>query len=138
MKKRILIVEDDLSQRPFWEYVLFRHFIEFELDWAIDCESAKELYLTAKNQCQSYDMLVLDLFLSGPETGLDFLHFLGQQDEKSPVLLVSTVNQNKLRSIVHDLKVNIEFLTKPLNVRRIDCLNSIVQLSGSDLRGGQW
>lgn len=122
MKKRILIVEDDIALKPFWEHVLFRHYLNFQIDWCIDCESAVDAYLSSQASSFSYDLIVLDLFLSGSDTGLDFVSFLDCQFEKCPILLTSSVDQNRLMPIAKHQNLKIEVLTKPLNIHRLDNL----------------
>lgn len=122
MKKNFLIVDDDLSLRPIWEHLLFCHFVNFDMDWAIDCVSAEDFYLKTKKSSRRYDLIIIDMFLSGSETGLDFLNFLESQQEQSQILLVSSSDSNKLKSVTGDLKLKIDFLPKPFRITQIDKL----------------
>lgn len=86
----------------------------------MDSESAKLLYMHAVKKGENYSLIVLDLFISGPETGLDLVHFLDVLGDRSLTLLVSNVDEGELKIQTADLKLWLEVIGKPLNVPRLD------------------
>ena len=84
--RNVLIVEDDLSQQPLWQHIILRSCKEAKLTWAVSAEQAltimKESNLSSQLSSNSpedkdiakFDLIVVDLFLAGSQTGLDFLN----------------------------------------------------------------
>lgn len=120
MKKRILVVEDDLALKPIWEHILRRQFTEYHLDWAVSCEEAQKLVSSSIVHEAPYSLIVTDLFLSGAGTGLDLVRFLARAVKSSPIVLVSVVEEVALREKYGELLSNMQVLTKPLSVPQCD------------------
>lgn len=120
MKKRILVVEDDLALKPIWEHILRRQFTDYHLDWAVSCEEAQKLVSSSIVHESPYSLIVTDLFLSGAGTGLDLVRFLARAVKSSPIILVSVVEEYALREKYGDLLQNMQVLTKPISVPQCD------------------
>lgn len=120
MKKRVLIVEDDLALKPMWELILRRQFVDYHLDWAVSCEEAQKLVSSSIVRDLPYTLIVTDLFLSGAGTGLDLVRFLARAAKSSPTILVSMVEEYALREKHGDLLQSMQVLTKPISVPLCD------------------
>lgn len=120
MKKKILVIDDDISLKPLWEYVLYRYFVDVEIDWHIDIETAKKQYLKQKKINQPYSLMIVDLFLSGAETGLDFLLFLQKKKETGPLIFVSAVDVVKLKEEVAKFSLFCQVVEKPLQSHELE------------------
>lgn len=89
--RRILIVEDEfiISDTIAQELREQNYIVTGE---AISYEEAVELYRESPP-----DLALLDIRLSGPESGIDFAHFLREQEEQIPfVYLTSQVDEQHL------------------------------------------
>ncbi len=118
--KSVLIIEDDLGQRPFWEVVMRRNFGEFNLDWAVSGEEAKRCLVDSQQRDQCYDLIITDLFLAGSETGLDMVSSIRQYFESVPIVLVSAVDDNALKELCNAGESGLIVLKKPLNIPTIE------------------
>lgn len=133
MKKKILIVDDDTSLKPLWEYVLSQYFINAEIDWYIDIDTAKQQYLKQKKTSVPYSLMIIDLFLSGAETGLDFLLFLKKKQETCPLLFVSAVDSVKLKEEVARLSLSCHVVEKPLQSHHLEKILQKITLGDSEV-----
>ncbi len=70
---RVLIVEDDLALQPFWTLIVKRCFDRVIMDWAVSSEHALQMVATLNKSGFGYDLIVVDLFLAGSDTGYEFL-----------------------------------------------------------------
>ncbi|WP_413586371.1 hypothetical protein [Bdellovibrio sp. HCB274] len=131
MKKRILIVEDDLSLKPLWEHILRRQFNDYHLDWSVSCEEAQKFVSSSIVHDSPYTLIVTDLFLSGAGTGLDLVRFLARAVKSSPIILVSVVEEDALRDKYGDLLCKMQVLTKPISVPLCD--RALDKLFGVDI-----
>lgn len=120
MTNRVLVVEDDLALRPFWELILRRQFNEYHLDWAISCEEAERMISSSVKYDSTYSLIVTDLFLAGSATGLDLIRFIGKNQEHTPLIMVSSANEEDIRNSYKDTVKNIHVITKPLSVPKIE------------------
>jgi len=120
MKTQVLIVEDDLSQKPLWELILKRQFREFSLDWAVNFEEAKRLWQKSIASQISYDLVIADIFLAGPGTGIDLVELKKSLNLHVPFLLVTSVAESDIREAYPLLAEDATLLTKPLNIPRCD------------------
>lgn len=132
MKKRILVVEDDLGLRILWELILVKQFAGYHLDWAVSCEEACKLVQSSVRYGSTYSLIITDLFLSGQETGLDLIRFLSRHLYEAPVMLVSVVEEEILRESYGDLLTDRQVLTKPLSVPQ--CYEALERIFGVDVK----
>lgn len=120
--KKVLVIEDDLAQRPLWEMILRRNFGGVDLEWAVSSEEAMKLYKQSIQNKTPFDFLIADLFLAGPDTGLDFIQKVKSISAKIPILLVSSVDELELKKLcaTKDPYENFDILAKPLSVPQIE------------------
>ncbi|MNT53132.1 hypothetical protein D3C72_1902070 [compost metagenome] len=120
MKKRILVIDDDLALRPMWEHLLKRQFVDFHLDWAVSSEDAKKLIHSSIKFQSTYSFIVADIFLAGPETGLDFLEYKKKILPTVPLIVVSSAEAEKIRENFSSLLTDVYLLSKPLSAAKCD------------------
>ncbi len=117
---RILVIEDDLVWRPMWEAILRRQFVDYHLDWALSSEEAK-IFVSKSIQHQfEYSFIVVDVMLAGAETGLDFLVFKKRYLPRTPLIVVSSFEEDNIRCRYFKLVEDVIVLTKPLNIPKCD------------------
>ena len=87
---QILIVEDDIVDRDIIKRALIGCGIKHELFFADDHESGKKATLGIE-----YDCIFLDYNLPGG-TGLELLKAIRQSDNKSPIIMVTSLGDEKL------------------------------------------
>jgi Response regulator containing CheY-like receiver, AAA-type ATPase, and DNA-binding domains len=114
MKKRILVIDDDLALRPHWEFLLKKQFVDFHLDWAVSSEEAKKQIHSSIKFQSPYSFIVADIFLAGEETGLDFVEYKNQILPKVPLIVVSSAAVEHVRSRFSDLLADTLMIEKPL------------------------
>lgn len=122
--KRVLIVDDDLSQIPLWKYIIGRSSEEAAISWAVSSEQAKIIMA----QVKKFDLIIVDLFLAGSETGLQFLESEEVKKSGADTILVSAANKETLQQHIQDRLENTKLIIKPLNV--VTCeriLHEIIQ-----------
>ena len=111
---KVLVVEDDLSLRPFWSMTIRRAMQGSEIDWAVSAEEA--LRMLRLNP--PYALVITDIFLAGAGTGVDVLRSHLIDPRKTKRLLVSAANEKEIRG-----QISIEdavILTKPLNLPKCE------------------
>jgi len=124
--KKVLIVEDDLSQKQLWNFVISRVSEHAEVDWAVSSEQALTMIKKNKSVGQLYDLLIVDLFLAGSETGLDLLRSKEVMSVGPKTILVSAIDQKNFEDQLSQELAHIKLIIKPLNI--IKCENTIVEL----------
>jgi response regulator of citrate/malate metabolism len=115
---RVLIIEDDLAYKPLWADILRRNLGDnvAEIQWAVSAEEARIHYEKSISSGQLFDFIITDVFLSGSDTGLDFVENIFADDQKAPpVILISSVDKSEVEDIINMDSRRIEVLTKPLN-----------------------
>ncbi len=122
--QRVLIVEDDLALKPFWDIVLKRCFTAWRSDWAVSGEQAQKLIAKAEESNAPYSLIISDIFLAGSLTGLDLIRTNGQAVK---FLLVSVADDKRVESAVFDVHAARTVLKKPLNVPKCErAINELV------------
>ena len=116
--RKILIVEDDLSQKPLWSHVISRFSSSTEIEWVVSSEQAKKLIENSKTQSIPYDLIIVDLFLAGSDTGLDFLRSSEVRDLGVKTILVSAADKEILESHMKRESGNTMVIIKPLNTQK--------------------
>lgn len=111
--KKILIVEDDLAFRPFWEKVFSPY--KTKIDWATSSEGAEELIRMRFKKRDPYDLVISDIFLEGEGSGIDLWNRYGE--ETLNFVFVSGLPLSK-----YDLLMTLNFgcpiyLKKPLSIQ---------------------
>ncbi len=132
MKDGILVIEDDLALRPMWESIANRNLGGKNLDWAVSAEQAKRIFQSSLSNNQPYKVVVVDIFLAGSDTGMDFIKYIRSLGQETPVLLVSTAMEKDLKNLYHESMGNVQVLTKPLSVPKCEkALEKILMLKNA-------
>lgn len=121
VRNHILIIEDDLSLRPFWSSIIRRCLGDHNLiDWAISSEEGKNFVVRRRQKDegkghQPYDLIISDIFLSGSETGIDF--FTSEAIRKIPTgkILVSVADKKLISENFEKDLQDVQILSKPLH-----------------------
>lgn len=117
---KILIVEDDLSLKPFWDSVLDKIEKKMEIDWAVSSEEAQKVVEQRLVQGKSFDLIIADLFLAGSKTGMDFLTSKEVKSSDSKTILVSLAEQKSLESECKKILPKTKIIVKPLSAARCE------------------
>ncbi len=125
---KILIVEDDLSLKPFWGAVIQKLFKKAQVGWAVSSEEAERNVIEKQNDGDFFDLIIADLFLAGSNTGIDLLQSEAVQKSKSKTILVSLAEQKSLVAECKKMLPKTKVIVKPLNVAECEtvvqkCLN---------------
>jgi DNA-binding response OmpR family regulator len=123
--KRVFVVEDDLSMSTLLDKALRQVDADAEIDWATSAEEAV-FEMNAKTKAYGrlpYDLIIIDVFLEGESTGLEFYELCKNQYPDIPVLVTSALPVGKFLNLTghHDQKM--PFLQKPFSVR--ECKEAI-------------
>lgn len=126
--KRVLIVDDDLAQIPLWKHIIGRSSEKASIDWAVSAEQAKTIMVQAKKNKKKFDLIIVDLFLAGSETGLEFLETKEVQNCGADTILVSAANKANLEQHIQTRLKKTKVIVKPLNVVRCEkVLNELIR-----------
>ena len=121
-ESKILIVEDDITIKPIWEYIISTAFRSASFDWATT-EPQAELYIEqAIGQGKNYDLVISDIFLSGAKTGIDlWLKF--KHNLHGHFILVSGIEYFKMLRYLGTGDGLPFYLRKPLVIR--ECVEAV-------------
>jgi DNA-binding NtrC family response regulator len=105
---RILLVEDDESQRKVLTYVLQSE--GYTLETAADAESAIDFV-----RSRTYDMVITDLKLPGQKDGIDVLLSAKDANDQTDVVVVSAFGSidNAVQAMLNGA---LDYIQKPLNI----------------------
>lgn len=117
---KILIVEDDLSQKALWNHVVARMRTGASIEWGVSAEQAKKLIHESQKANSPFDLIIVDLFLAGSDTGLDFLKSEEVQSQNAKTILVSAADQVSLESHLKQELGQTKLVTKPLSVAKCE------------------
>jgi DNA-binding NarL/FixJ family response regulator len=114
---RFLVVEDDESQWPLWESILKTNYPRAEIDWETDELGAEALLRHAFQNNKPYSLVISDIFLEGPGTGIDLWNRYGEA--AAHFIFVSSFSMDNFDSLMSSL-VNSQngtpmYLQKPLS-----------------------
>ncbi len=115
-RKKILILEDDISLEPYYRASLNNIFYLNPpyIDWAISVWEARNFL----KQKDDYDIIIADLFLSGSLTGLDFLAIDQIKMRKNIKKILVTSSHLNLVTENYDNVLNDVFIIgKPFNTQ---------------------
>lgn len=113
---RVLVVEDDDCLTPLIERAIFDIEGEPEIFWAISLEEAVAKFIQCADlsQKEPYDLIIADIFLEGPGTGLDLFKVIHGTYPKIPFLVTSSISYEQvLANIPPQYTHNMSYLRKP-------------------------
>lgn len=121
--KKILIVDDDVTQIPIWKHVVNRTCDQAIISWAVSSEQAKTIISQTR-----FDLIIVDLFLAGSETGLELLETKEVKNSDADTILVTAADKESLEKHIKSRELkNTKIIIKPLNVVRCErVLNEIL------------
>ena len=109
---KALVLEDDQTQWILWESVLRSCNPDIEIDWETSESGAETLIKQAYLAGHPYDLVISDVFLEGPETGIDLWNRYGEA--ASNFIFVSGISFPKFESMM-TLKYGCPvYIQKPL------------------------
>lgn len=119
---KILIVEDDKTLEPIWSYIIERVNNNAQLLWTTSETQAEELIMDSIDQNNKFDLVIADIFLSGPQTGIDlwkrFFYLL-----HSRMIVTSGIEYYKFINYLGTNTPQPLYIQKPLNLH--DCIEAV-------------
>ena len=118
---RVLVVEDDITFRPFWVSVIGRCANQVRIDWAKSVVEAEAKIREAFRGGNPYDLVVADIFLEGGRTGLELWNDF--REEAGNFMFVSGHSLNE-----EDIRMSLDFgcpvyMQKPLSAEK--CVRAV-------------
>jgi len=114
---RFLVVEDDESQWPLWENILKTSYPNAEIDWETDEAGAEALLRHAFQNEKPYSLVISDIFLEGPGTGIDLWNRYGEA--AAHFIFVSSFSMRNFDALMNSLPHPPDglplYLQKPLS-----------------------
>lgn len=116
LKLRVLIIEDDLSLEPVWNYILGQLNFEIEFEWVYSfAEAERSIKNVTKNNSQ-YDLVLLDVFIYGSKSGIDFwAQYHETMNER--LVVMSSIEQCKIKGYLH-AKNEPFYIQKPIDISK--------------------
>ncbi len=133
-KYSALIVEDDMAITNMIDEAMRSTGMFAQLDWATSSEEARSYIRKRLSQGKKvpYDLIVLDVFLEGHETGIDLWQEMFEEIQEVPIIMTSSISENRFSHLVGQYAIMPTFLKKPFNIK--SCVNSI----GEALNRPRW
>ncbi len=127
---RILIVEDDFTMEPLWNYVITEVSPGAHVKWVFTEEAAERLIGQKRQHSEEFDLVICDIFLSGTRTGIDLWKRYGEGPTQ--FLLMSVVSPQKFSKLLGEETVTPFYVQKPLSPKA--CIETVrAMLSFRDL-----
>lgn len=135
--KKVLVVEDDLSQQPVWTEIFRRCSPTIRLDWAVSCEVAQKMVHDSNEKRTYFDLIVVDLFLAGSGTGMDLINSSEVQSSHASTMLVSSVETKKIRDFYGGPILATQIISKPFSIKECEkTICKILDISAIERGGG--
>lgn len=109
--KRALIVEDDAELIPVMATALSEVYPHFEIDWVKSGEEA-----IRKTREGRYDIIFVDVFLSGEKNGIEVWQNLEKFAPSTPVVITSGMPIDSFLKAIGKESIVPPFIAKPLRV----------------------
>lgn len=124
-KTRVLVVEDDVTSQPIWEYIINRADKHAYFDWATSATEAERKIEDAKSDGWKYNLIISDIFLSGSKTGLDLWQRY-QSFVDGKMLLVSSIDHMKMAKFMSGNTATPIYIKKPLILK--ECIEIVYEI----------
>ncbi|MBK7844552.1 MAG: response regulator [Bdellovibrionales bacterium] len=125
---KILIVEDDFTFEPIWEFIFSSLGVPVQYKWAISYTEAAQLMVHTLTQEPLFHIVISDIFLSGPESGLDLWKKFAKHFPKT-FLLISRSEESKVRKHTDDhADFSPTYIRKPLEPH--SCIQILKEMIG--------
>jgi DNA-binding NtrC family response regulator len=95
-------------------------------------DAAKRLSIKAQiNPSHPYSFMIVDIFLSGKETGLDLCNYSQKTFPELPIIITSIMPPSSIREAYQDKTPLPDFLSKPFTVKEcFDFFNNFLIIHG--------
>lgn len=110
---RVLVVEDDLTFKSFWNHLISEQFKKSKIDWVSSEEVAEGMIRNRFLKGKPYDLVIADIFLAGQKTGLEL--WFNFAEAATQFIFVSVLAENRFEQLMKSAKYTPIFLQKPLN-----------------------
>jgi CheY-like chemotaxis protein len=116
--KSVLVVEDDPWIRPVLEGVVASIDPRIRVDWFESAEEAiAALEARRRDPVQGpYDLIVADIFLDGPSTGLDLWRECEDRFRETPIVVISSLPKERFQLALEKDETSPPFLEKPFSL----------------------
>ncbi|MBK24392.1 MAG: hypothetical protein CME70_10380 [Halobacteriovorax sp.] len=113
--KKVLVVEDDLSQIHLLEELLLEINPEIQIDWEMNANKAINRIATESLKDEGYDVVLSDIDLGSNSSGMDLFQYCIENQPFIEPILISAHSRKKLRK-KHFLSTEpMEYIQKPIN-----------------------
>lgn len=129
---RVLLIEDDVCTGSVLRRIVRSIDPDLKVDWASSAEEARQLMRIRADSRQSYDLIVLDIYLAGKMTGLELWAELHASTPGLAVLLTSGMPVDEFLRSFGRSAICPPFLPKPFRIG--ECQQIILGLLGPPQR----
>jgi len=118
---RVLVVEDDLELSTVIERVLRSIDSNVDMDWvtSVECAIGQLEKILLQRTLPTYDLIVIDIFLDGKSTGIDFWRTCQDLFPDTPVLITSALSLERFFATIGRDSISPPYLQKPFTA--IEC-----------------
>lgn len=110
-ERKILLVEDDKFMRELWINIIRQLNYSFHIEIAVSEAFANKMICDLKQNDQSFEVIICDIFLSGNKTGVDLWQTF--KAEPSQFIFTSGVSEEKFKNLFSQNAKKYYFLQKP-------------------------
>jgi|GEM_PF-1778103 len=116
-EKRVLLVEDDISQIDLIEELINDINPDVSVDAYLTAEEALEAIEMSKKleNEKSYDVIISDVFLKGAANGIDLWSYCKEYFPKSPVVIISSFDEPTLKELFSGEFDEVDYIQKPIS-----------------------
>ncbi len=114
--ERILVVEDSVSMLLIIQKAIFNVRPNAEIFSAVSLEEAFTILIKTSNieEKNPYELIIADIFLEGSRTGMDLWRVLRATYPQIPILVVSSISEEKVRdAVLEQEKKDLIYFKKP-------------------------
>lgn len=115
-RPRILVIEDDVTLRPFLTSVINKIDPSIQVEW--ECSVAAFLEHEKERPVppwHKYDMVLTDIYMPDKSTGIDIWKYFRERSPLTPVVLMSGLSQHEFFKSMRNEIYTPPYLEKPLS-----------------------
>ena len=117
--KKILIVDDALILKPIWEVYLKSLNKNIQISWSISYEHAIVLIDREIKNGQVFDLMIVDIFLSGRRTGIDLIESELVKKNRINSIIITSSSIEQVKAEYKPLVSENSVFSKPINFSHI-------------------
>ncbi len=118
LMKKILLIEDDFITRKIWQTVISKVIPVASVEVHPSVDSFYGKNGKTNIDFTQFDLIVVDVFLAGDITGIEFVSTLSSDVQKKTIIS-STISGSKYKNLLQETKFSVRFLPKPVRVDAI-------------------